>query len=210
MSKKFVCTQCGHVGYPKKVVGGSLGIEIFLWLCFIIPGLVYSLWRDSSRNKVCSLCKNSTLIPVSSPYAKKILEGNGYDYEEYAAITKKEETKSARGKILLWVIILIVVITSFIRGIIISGTKQDSIPQVITPQKTFEFGIYKVDSEQFSHSSQKEVNVWKSHSERSILGKVKQGDIVEVIAYDAQNNYCQIKYKEITGWFSCGWLKKIN
>ena len=67
--KALFCTSCGHEGPAKSVTRGSILIEIVLWLCFIVPGLIYSLWRLNSKGKVCASCGHSTLIPTGSPAA---------------------------------------------------------------------------------------------------------------------------------------------
>lgn len=63
------CTTCGHEGETKTQTRGSLGIEIVLWLCFLIPGLIYSLWRHGSRRAICASCGATTLVPTTSPVA---------------------------------------------------------------------------------------------------------------------------------------------
>lgn len=73
-AKKQVCTQCGNVGFPKRKPKGSTGIELLLWLFFIIPGLIYSLWRLSTYHTACKVCGSTTMIPVDSPLGKKKLE----------------------------------------------------------------------------------------------------------------------------------------
>lgn len=47
----YVCLECHTPGRPKTVVGGSALVEIALWLFFIIPGLIYTLWRSSSSSR---------------------------------------------------------------------------------------------------------------------------------------------------------------
>lgn len=63
------CTACGHEGDTTTTTKGSMLIELVLWLAFIVPGLVYSLWRVSSRHKTCSACGSSALVPTTSPVA---------------------------------------------------------------------------------------------------------------------------------------------
>lgn len=63
------CMTCGVDAPPKTSTSGSIGIEIVLWLCFIVPGLIYSIWRLSSRKSVCSSCGAQTIIPMDSPAA---------------------------------------------------------------------------------------------------------------------------------------------
>ena len=68
-----LCTNCLYQGDPKSVTPGSIIIELFLWLCFLLPGLLYSLWRLSARHKACPSCGAKNMIPVNSPAARKLL-----------------------------------------------------------------------------------------------------------------------------------------
>jgi 4-amino-4-deoxy-L-arabinose transferase-like glycosyltransferase len=71
--KKRLCIACFNQARPTTKTKGSLLIEVFLWLCFIIPGVIYSLWRSTSRYKVCPCCGAAGMIPLDSPQAKRIL-----------------------------------------------------------------------------------------------------------------------------------------
>lgn len=71
----MICPNCGIRGEAKTITKGSTLIELLLWLCFIVPGLIYSIWRLSSRGKGCPSCGNTGMIPVNSPIGKKIAEG---------------------------------------------------------------------------------------------------------------------------------------
>lgn len=73
MSEKF-CTTCGTVAKPKSVTRGSVWLELVLWLMFIIPGLLYSIWRLTTRHHACRACGAQTLVPVDSPVAKARLD----------------------------------------------------------------------------------------------------------------------------------------
>lgn len=65
MMKPVECKLCGFKGKPKVKTRGSVAIELVLWCCLLIPGLVYSLWRVTSRVKICAHCKKDThLIPI--------------------------------------------------------------------------------------------------------------------------------------------------
>ena len=70
MATPLYCTNCGTVAPPKKVTRGSFLIEVMLWLCFLLPGLIYSIWRLTSRALVCPKCGAPNMIPVDSPRAK--------------------------------------------------------------------------------------------------------------------------------------------
>jgi hypothetical protein len=48
-------------------------IEIVLWLCFIFPGLLYSLWRLTTRKQVCRECESPDVVPVTSPLGRKLM-----------------------------------------------------------------------------------------------------------------------------------------
>ena len=72
MAQKF-CSQCGNVGYTKRIMKGSILTELFLWLFFLLPGLIYSIWRHASVVDGCAKCGSGNVIPLDSPFAKKHL-----------------------------------------------------------------------------------------------------------------------------------------
>ncbi len=74
--RSMVCTTCGHHGPTRAHTRGSLAIEIVLWLAFILPGLVYSLWRLSSRRQVCASCGAESILPADSPVGRRMLRGD--------------------------------------------------------------------------------------------------------------------------------------
>jgi hypothetical protein len=119
MSKILVCSQCGYTGKPKSAVKGNGGIELILWLFFLLPGLIYSTWRSSSRHSVCPKCKSDTLIPIDSPRARKLMIENGSSEAEITeALSTNEkavdrEQKSLHILIAIVVIIVIVMISMF-------------------------------------------------------------------------------------------------
>lgn len=72
MSEK-ICTACGHRGKTKRVTKGSILIEIVLWLAFLVPGVIYSLWRLTTRHDACASCGSTAVVPVDSPIGRKLL-----------------------------------------------------------------------------------------------------------------------------------------
>lgn len=63
------CTRCGTDAPPRTVTRGSIFIEILLWLCFLVPGLIYSIWRLTTRHQACAACGSPELVPMGSPAA---------------------------------------------------------------------------------------------------------------------------------------------
>lgn len=63
------CMTCGIEAVPTTHTKGSFGLEVVLWLLFIVPGLIYSVWRVSSRQQVCASCGGSALVRIDSPAA---------------------------------------------------------------------------------------------------------------------------------------------
>ena len=68
-----ICLQCGSVGNTKGFMKGSVLTELFLWLFFLLTGLIYSVWRHSTVAQVCSKCGSSNVIPLDSPVARNLL-----------------------------------------------------------------------------------------------------------------------------------------
>jgi hypothetical protein len=78
MTKKF-CTNCGGAGYPVRVEKGSTGTAFLLWITFLLPGIIYSIWRANSEHEACPACGSPQVIPVDSPMAQKLM---GDDYRK--------------------------------------------------------------------------------------------------------------------------------
>ncbi len=74
MSDGVVCKQCGHYGRPERVTKGSIWIEVVLWLAFLIPGLIYSIWRINTRHDACEKCGSTELLPIDSPLGRKLMQ----------------------------------------------------------------------------------------------------------------------------------------
>lgn len=73
----MICTNCHYRGEPKTLVPGSMGVELVLWLLFLFPGIIYSVWRLASKKQVCAKCGKDTLIPEDSPMGKQLVEQYG-------------------------------------------------------------------------------------------------------------------------------------
>lgn len=71
MAKKQYCPNCGNVG--KGTVRGSLAITLLLLCFFILPGIIYELWRESGGRRKCKVCGANGMIPADSPNAQKLM-----------------------------------------------------------------------------------------------------------------------------------------
>lgn len=72
MNKLLVCTNCYYRGEPKDITKGSFATELILWLIFFPVGLIYSLWRLSTRYKGCPKCKVGAMIPLDTPRGRQL------------------------------------------------------------------------------------------------------------------------------------------
>ena len=70
----MICQNCGTRGEPKTITKGSVWIEIILWLCLIVPGLIYSIWRLTTKQKGCPSCGQVSMIPVNTPIGRTLVE----------------------------------------------------------------------------------------------------------------------------------------
>lgn len=71
----MVCLRCEDAAEPARVTPGSIWIEIVLWLAFLVPGLVYSIWRLTARHHACPNCGGADLVPLHSSAARRVLAG---------------------------------------------------------------------------------------------------------------------------------------
>jgi hypothetical protein len=54
------------------VIKGSFLMEFVLWLFFIVPGVIYTVWRLTTVAKGCPVCGAESMIPVHSPMGRKL------------------------------------------------------------------------------------------------------------------------------------------
>jgi len=74
---KRYCRNCGTTAYPRFCKSGSTAVEVLLWLFFLVPGIIYSVWRSSTKRWVCPKCGLVGMIPLDSPLAQKALSTKG-------------------------------------------------------------------------------------------------------------------------------------
>lgn len=72
-AQKFYCQDCGALTAGVTRARGSTLVELILWLTFLLPGLIYSVWRLSTKHEACEYCHSPRLIPSNSPRARQQL-----------------------------------------------------------------------------------------------------------------------------------------
>ena len=60
---KVYCHQCHTVTKPQ--LKGSVWITLILLLFYIVPGLIYMVWRRTGLG-VCANCKSSNVMPAKN------------------------------------------------------------------------------------------------------------------------------------------------
>lgn len=69
-----ICPNCGTRAEPEDFGKGNRFIEVILWLCLIIPGLIYSIWRRSGNQAGCPSCGQTGMINVTTPHGRLLVE----------------------------------------------------------------------------------------------------------------------------------------
>lgn len=77
MAKQMICTDCGTIGKPKSDMKGSILTEFFLWCLFLLPGLIYTVWRFTTVGKACRACGSRSLIATDSPRGRALAQQFG-------------------------------------------------------------------------------------------------------------------------------------
>jgi len=68
----WVCRKCAIVTRSRLLVKGSDVLEVILWLCLIVPGLAYHIWRRVTSTRICSRCGGVDLIGANTAEADRI------------------------------------------------------------------------------------------------------------------------------------------
>lgn len=69
---KYVCAGCHYKGKPIRLKEGSAKLEIILWICGIIPGLIYSIICYKNGIDICPSCKTPSMISVKGPHGQRL------------------------------------------------------------------------------------------------------------------------------------------
>ncbi len=72
--EEYICPNCKYIGKPETHSKGNFLAEVLLYVCFILPGLIYSIWRESTTKRICPKCRGALMVRKDSPMGQKILE----------------------------------------------------------------------------------------------------------------------------------------
>lgn len=70
----LVCASCGAFSSGKTKTPGSFLIELVLWLFMLLPGVIYSIWRITSRHRACDVCGGKELVPAATPRGRQLVD----------------------------------------------------------------------------------------------------------------------------------------
>ncbi len=76
---RYICNNCGYIGLPIYNRRGSFAVELLLWLFFLLPGFIYTLWRSSERYATCPKCQAVNMIPGDTPKGRELLQKRGIE-----------------------------------------------------------------------------------------------------------------------------------
>lgn len=71
MAKQVYCNNCGVVS--EAGLKGSTWITFVLLLFYIVPGIIYMIWRRTGTGQ-CRACGSSNVVPCNSPMAQQQLQ----------------------------------------------------------------------------------------------------------------------------------------
>jgi hypothetical protein len=131
MAQEQLCMQCGTVAYMKRFMKGSLLTEIFLWLCALLPGLIYSIWRHTTVYWGCPQCDSPNVIPLTSPVAQKFFSETkpGQPLSAYRVpVTVNKGSGMSAGKIVA-IGFGVILLASIVRVATVANQTQTQTPE---------------------------------------------------------------------------------
>jgi hypothetical protein len=70
-----VCKNCEEIGQVGVKLPGSGWVEFVLYLLWIAPGILYSVWRRKGTKQVCAACGSDQLVAAKTRAGKQIIAG---------------------------------------------------------------------------------------------------------------------------------------
>jgi hypothetical protein len=109
-----ICTRCGTAKENRSLKSrGSGFVEFILWLCGIVPGIVYHIWRGK---KVCPACGSVELVPMESPGGRELQQRFMVTVAEVRESSASERSDLRNGYVALLILAGIFAIAFYIVG----------------------------------------------------------------------------------------------
>lgn len=67
----LICKHCGTLNNGRAALPGNGWIEALLWVLWLFPGLIYSIWRRSGPG-VCASCGKREFVTTGSPMGRML------------------------------------------------------------------------------------------------------------------------------------------
>lgn len=71
---RVICRNCGRVGEPERKLKGHVLITLILLCFYLIPGIIYMIWRRSGLKDSCASCHSQNIAPENSPEGRRLSE----------------------------------------------------------------------------------------------------------------------------------------
>ena len=117
-----ICKQCGSITKTADSLPGNGWIEVVLWLCYLVPGLIYSIWRRTKKNLACSSCGSREIVGVTTPVGRQLLSEHHNHTKVVASSATAPPSSSKNGPsalrivAALFIVLLLVFAAAFIVG----------------------------------------------------------------------------------------------
>jgi hypothetical protein len=95
--KLMLCTRCLSTVFPKTITPGSTLITIILLIFFFVPGVIYWIWRATSRYQICPACGSREIIPADSPQAIALNSKKQVNFKSELLVPSPEEASRTGG-----------------------------------------------------------------------------------------------------------------
>lgn len=76
-----VCQNCEEVGRVIIHMPGSNILEIVLFLCYLVPGIIYAVWRRQSKKQVCGACGSDRIVAAKTRVGLSIISSQYPSYK---------------------------------------------------------------------------------------------------------------------------------
>lgn len=67
-----ICKECNHAGKPRVHKKGDILLGLALLVVFLIPGIWYFIWRESTAQYSCPKCKSLGMIELNTAQGRRI------------------------------------------------------------------------------------------------------------------------------------------